>query len=337
MHPDDPAVAAQRIDAAAERPTLFVVVDTEEEFDWSAPFSRGNTCVTAMRHIGRVQEIFDRFEVVPTYVVSYPVAQQAAAADPLREFADSGRATIGAHLHPWVTPPFLETISNAHSYACNLDPALEAAKLTTLVGAVAQAFGRAPTIYKAGRYGLGVRSLAGLISHGITVDLSVMPHVSFAETKGPDFSGFDARPCWMAHGRLLEIPCTAGLIGAAGPTLGAWLHRLASARPWSAVRAPGLLARARIANRIVLSPEGNSIGEMTRLTRALLARGVRTFTMTFHSPSVVAGHTPYVRTRADLQIFLRKIERYCEFFFGEIGGFASTPQTFRASLLARSL
>jgi len=165
--------------------------------------------------------------------------------------------------------------------------------------------------------------------------VSVMPHVDFTATNGPDFSAFDARPVWMAHGRLLEIPCTAGLIGGAGPTLGALLHRLASARPWATMRAPGVLARARIANRIVLSPEGNTIGEMTRLTRALLARGIRTFTMTFHSPSVVAGHTPYVRTRADLQLFLRTIERYCEFFFGELSGLTSTPQAFRAGLLAR--
>jgi hypothetical protein len=335
MHPDDPAVAAQTIDLPADPPTLFVVVDTEEEFDWSAPFSRGNTCVTAMRQIGRAQTIFDRFKIVPTYVVSYPVAHQPSGAEPLREFADGGRATIGAHLHPWVTPPFVETISNAHSYACNLEPAVEGAKLQSLVEAVTHAFGSRPTVYKAGRYGLAARSLTSLIGHGINIDVSVMPHVDFTPAKGPDFSEFDARPRWMAHGRLLEIPCTAGLIGAAGPTLGAWLHRLASARPWSALRAPGVLARTRIANRIVLSPEGNSLGEMTRLTRALLARGVRTFTMTFHSPSVEAGHTPYVRTRADLQLFLRKIERYCEFFFGELGGMTSTPLAFRARMLAR--
>jgi hypothetical protein len=66
-----------------------------------------------------------------------------------------------------------------------------------------------------------------------------------------------------------------------------------------------------------------------------MTRGINTFTMTFHSPSVVAGCTPYVRTRPDLQLFLRKIERYCEFFFGELGGLTSTPQAFRASLLAR--
>ena len=113
------------------------------------------------------------------------------------------------------------------------------------------------------------------------------------------------------------------------------LHRVASSRPWSSLRALGVLARARVANRIVLSPEGNSLEEMKRLTRTLLGRGLRTFTMTFHSPSVEPGHTPYVRTSADLQEFLRRIERYCEFFFGELGGQTSTPQSFRSQLLAR--
>jgi hypothetical protein len=335
MHPNDPAVAAEPIDLPANKPTLFVVVDTEEEFDWSAPFSRGNTCVTAMRHVGRAQAIFDRFRVVPTYVVSYPVTRQAAGVEPLREVADGGRATIGAHLHPWVTPPHVETVSAAHSFACNLDPSVERAKLERLVEAVTEAFGSRPTVYKAGRYGVGARSLSSLICEGITVDVSVMPHVDFTPARGPDFSEFDARPRWMAHGRLLEIPCTVGLVGAVGPTLGALVHKLASMRPWAHMRLPGALARTRIANKIILSPETNSLGEMTRLTRALLARGVRTFTMTFHSPSLSPGHTPYVRTRADLELLLRKIERYCEFFFSELGGATSTPPAFRAQLLTR--
>jgi hypothetical protein len=190
-------------------------------------------------------------------------------------------------------------------------------------------------VYKAGGYGVGARSLESLIDLGITVDVSVMPHIDFSASRGPDFSRFDARPRWMAARRLLEIPCTAGVIGAAGAALGGALHRVAASRPWSALRAVGLLARARIANRIVLSPEGNSLSEMKRLTRALLGRGLRTFTMTFHSPSVEAGHTPYVRTRSDLQQFLQRIERYCEFFFGELGGLTSTPQAFRTQLLAR--
>jgi hypothetical protein len=335
MSPDDPTVSAQPIELDGALPTLFVVVDTEEEFDWSAPFSRGNTSVNAMRHIGRVQTIFDRFQISPTYVVSYPVCEQAAGAEPLREITAARRGSVGAHLHPWVTPPFVESVTSEHSYACNLEPSLETAKLQALIDAVSRAFGIPPTIYKAGRYGIGARSLASLIDLGITVDVSVMPHTDFSSSHGPDFSRFDARPRWMAGRRLLEIPCTAGVVGAAGASLGGVLRRIAASKPWSTFRAVGLLARARIANRIVLSPEGNSLDEMKRLTRALLARGLRTFTMTFHSPSVEAGHTPYVRTRSDLQQFLQRIERYCEFFFGELRGLSSTPQAFRTQLLAR--
>src|SRR5258706_6743894 len=86
-------------------PRLFVVVDTEEEFDWNAPYQRSNTQVTAMRHIGRAQRIFDRFGIKPVYVVDYPVAAQPDGYLPLLDILREGRCEIGAHLHPWVNPP----------------------------------------------------------------------------------------------------------------------------------------------------------------------------------------------------------------------------------------
>src|SRR5262245_22971602 len=158
MRPEDPAVSATPIDLpASERPTLFVVVDTEEEFDWSAPFSRQNTGVTAMRHIGRAQQLFDRFGIVPTYVIDYPVASKPEGSAPLAEFAASARATIGAHLHPWVTPPHDEDVSRRNSFAMNLPAELEAAKPTTMVETIERAFGARPQVYKAGRYGIAGR------------------------------------------------------------------------------------------------------------------------------------------------------------------------------------
>jgi hypothetical protein len=72
---------------------------------------------------------------------------------------------------------------------------------------------------------------------------------------------------------------------------------------------------------------------MIAITRALMRDGLRVFSLTFHSPSVEPGHTPYVRTEADLAVFLSCIERYFEFFFGELGGSASTPERFRRDLL----
>ena len=40
-------------------PALCTVVDTEEEFDWSAPFDRAHTAVSHMAAIHRVQDVFE--------------------------------------------------------------------------------------------------------------------------------------------------------------------------------------------------------------------------------------------------------------------------------------
>ena len=331
MRPDDPAVSATPIELPpSDPPTLFVVVDTEEEFDWSAPFSRESTAVTAMRHIDRAQQIFDRFGIVPTYVIDYPVASKPEGSSLLAEFASSGRATIGAHLHPWVTPPHDEEVSRPNSFAMNLPAQLETAKLRTMVESIEQVFGNRPQIYKAGRYGVAPRTLRSLHSMGFLVDTSVNPHMNYASEHGPDFRAFDARPYWLA-GDLLEIPCTTGFAGFAGTTLGPTLHAAALAAP-SQFRAVGVLARLGVTNRIMLSPEGSTLEEMKTLTRALVTGGLRTLTFSFHSPSVEPGHTPYVRSQADLGKFLQSIEQYFEFFFGELGGRTTTPLAFRAGL-----
>ena len=49
---------------------------------------------------------------------------------------------IGAHLHPWVNPPFVESVSNYNSYPGNLPGALERAKLHKLTSRIEQSFER---------------------------------------------------------------------------------------------------------------------------------------------------------------------------------------------------
>jgi hypothetical protein len=81
-------------------PALVAVVDTEEEFDWSAPFDRANTAVGHMAAIHRVQEVFDALGVVPSYLVSYSIVAQKAGYRHLDPYVAAGRAVIGAHLNP---------------------------------------------------------------------------------------------------------------------------------------------------------------------------------------------------------------------------------------------
>jgi hypothetical protein len=315
-------------------PALFVVVDTEEEFDWNAPYSRANTSVTAMFHIERAQKIFDRYGVKPTYVIDYPIATKPDGFAPLKQFMDDDRCSIGAHLHPWVNPPFDEDVIARNSFACNLSPALEEAKIAALGAAIRESFGIEPKSYKAGRYGLDAVSVETLETLGYEIDLSVNPHMDFTPLGGPSFKAFGAAPFFRSGARdgLFFLPCTMGFVGMAGER-GAELHALASRPALQPLKAVGILSRLGITNRIMLSPEGNTLSEMKSLARTLHGRGLRTFAMTFHSPSAAVGHTPYVRTEDDLVKFLDRIDGFCEFFFRNMNGVAGRPFEFRSSLV----
>jgi len=326
-------VGARYVPVAADAPaTLFVVVDTEEEFDWGAPFSRSSTTCRAMRSVHRVQEVLDRYGVRPTYVIDYPVATTPDGYEPLLDIQRDGRCAIGAHLHPWVNPPAEEPISGTNSFACNLAPALERDKMARLREAIGARFG-APRVYKAGRYGLGAASVASLRELGFDIDVSINPHWDYAVYGGPSFTAFDARPFWFGAGApLLEVPCTTGYVGWTG-SLAPPLHRVALTPALERLKAVGVLNRLGAASRIMLSPEGSTLAEMTRLTDTLLARGVRTLTMTFHSPSAAVGYTPYVRTQQDLDDFLGRIDGYLQHFFGRHQGTTNTIEAFRDQLV----
>jgi len=322
-----------RLDPALP-PILVVVVDTEEEFDWSAEPDRDATSVAALSRVGRVQELFDEYGIVPTYVVDYPVASRPQGYGPLKELADSGRAVIGAHLHPWVNPPFEEALSRRNMYPCNLGRELEARKLDALVERIGESFGTRPVVYKAGRYGVGPHTAALLRERGFAVDVSVCPPVDYSADGGPDFSNASCEPYWIAGGPpLLELPLSGAWVGWAGAARPA-LHRWATRPLPKSLKLPGVLSRLRAADRLMLSPEGFTSGEHVRLTQSLLRRGVRTFTWSFHSPSVLPGGTPYAGSEGEVERFLVSFRRYFDFFFGKLGGSTLSTTELRLRLEA---
>lgn len=308
-----------RAGAPDTAPELLVVIDTEEEFDWSRPFSRANVATRSIPAQAKAQTIFDRLGVVPTYAITYPVAADSVAAAFFRTLREEGRAEIGAHLHPWVNPPHREEVSRRNSYHCNLPPALERAKLETLTDAVAQAVGERPTIFKAGRYGFGASTARTLQALGYKVDCSLLPYHDLRGDGGPDFRRAPDQPYWLgAPGGLLEVPVTTGFFGLA-PSLGRampWVYD----RAWPArLRLPGLLSRTGLVTRSRLTPEGVSAHEQCRLAASLVRQGTRVLSLVYHSPSLEPGHTPYVRSDDDLARFLEAIERVLLYVRDELG------------------
>jgi len=309
-------------------PQLIVVIDTEEEFDWNAEPDANANRVSAMAHIDRAQEIFNEYGICPCYVIDYPVASQPQGYELLKQFAEQGQCEIGAHLHPWVNPPQEEAVTVSNMYPGNLPEALEREKLRVLSDTIQQNFGQAPIAYKAGRYGFGPNTTGILHELGFDIDLSVCPPLDSRGDGGPDYRRFDSHPFWFGgpDRPILEIPCTGGFIG--------WAHPMAIplfqvAQRLRRFKAPGILSRIGAVDRLMLSPEGFTPAEHIKLTRALYKQGVRTFTWSFHSPSVVPGNTSYVQNEAQLKAFLDSFRQFFDFFFNELGGQASSPTRIR--------
>lgn len=299
-------------------PTLTVVVDTEEEFDWNAPFDRAARSTANIQYQPLAQEIMDRYGVVPTYVVDYPVADTLEASAVLRRIAESGRCEIGAHLHPWVSPPYEEPVDEYHSYPGNLPPHLEREKLARLAERIEGAFGVRPTIYKAGRYGIGPATFDILGELGFYIDTSVVPHTDFSNQGGPDFTGFPTRP-FRAQANLLALPLSVHFVGALA-SAGSPLYPQLVGGLARQLRAPGVAARLGLLERLRLTPEGNSLDDMIRQTQAALARDERYFMLTYHSSSLLPGATSYVRNEADRNAFLATLEGYLSFFMDACRG-----------------
>src|SRR6185437_14797095 len=207
------ATPADRVELP-DTPLVVTTVDAEEAFDWSRPLSRDSRDVSSMREQFRAHRIFERYGIVPTYLVTYPVMTQEDGFLPLQELAASQSCVIGTQLHPWVTPPFEEQVSPFNSFAGNLPRRLEFEKLKILTEAIQDRFAMAPTVYRAGRYGIGPNTAGVLLELGYRVDTSIVPEQNYGHEGGPDFLGASVAPYWLDRSaRLLELPLTSGYIG----------------------------------------------------------------------------------------------------------------------------
>ncbi len=275
---------------------FLLTVDTEEEFDWTKPLRASGHTVDTVGWITKFQEFCGGFGVVPVYLIDYPIATSPLAAEVLREPLAQGKAEIGVQLHPWVNPPHEEEVNQHNSFAGNLPYELERAKFMELHDTIERNFGVKPLIYRAGRYGTGPNTAAILKEAGIAIDTSVRSRFDYSGWGGPDYSHLGLRPWWVDEARtLMELPLTSVFAGGMrqwGQKLFPKMSRMG--------RMQGLMARLRLLDRIPLTPEGVTIAEALRAVDLAVAAQLPVVVLSFHSPSLSPGYTPYVRTPQDL-------------------------------------
>jgi hypothetical protein len=308
------------IDRPAAPPDGVLVVvslDTEED-NWHR--ATHDVTVDNIYELPKLAAFFERLGVRPTYFTAYRVATDPRAADVMREVGNGGRAEIAAHLHPWNTPPVAEASIPRNSMLSNLPAELQLAKVQRLTAVLEDTFDLRPTAFRAGRYGFGRETVAALLRCGYRTDSSVSPFISLRGVDdGPTFVGAPMVPYRLApdrdvrepapDGKLVEIPLSYGFNR--GP-FGFWdpARRLLEAVPCRWLHLAGLAARVGLVQRLVLCPELASVADMLTLSRRLLEHGVRHLHLSWHSPSLKPGLSPFAPTAADVKRLYDSVEAY---------------------------
>jgi hypothetical protein len=293
-----------------------ISVDTEED-SWEPATS--NSTTQNIREIPRLQRLFERLGARTTLFVSYQVASDKTAAAIIREAVASPSVEVGAHLHPWNTPP-VEGREERCSMLWQYPPDSQAKKIARLKQILRENVGVEATAFRAGRFGAGIATLGALEQAGFRVDSSVTPLLSWREYGGPSFFRAPLRVyrpsatdmcAPTSDGKLVEVPLTVGFTRFAQShwkTLAQSLYSPFGQR----MHLPGLVNRALDLRRVILSPETDTVSDMLVASRRVIEEGGRHLHMYFHSNSLVPGLTPFVRTTKDLEVMYSSIERYIE-------------------------
>jgi len=291
---------------------LIVSIDVEEDMpNWEIEAA---TTIRNLEGISRLQGLFDKYGIRPTYLLNYPYACSEDAVNYFKSIND--RCEIGTHMHSWNTPPLMEGEEAIIDYQSNLPYEKQAAKIKTVTDKLTEAFGTPPTSFRAGKFGFNDETRDILIELGYIVDTSISPMVSWQKQNGPSFLHYRARPFWMSSSgkRLLEVPVSIGL----NRNLPELLHKVYLRIP-KITKIRGLLSKdyLNFLDLVWLYPALFSEKEMMALVDVMMKKSMNVFNMFFHSSEIKTGESIYTKTEEDLKKYLERLDIFFNYTINE--------------------
>ncbi len=287
---------------------LVITIDVEEEGLFSGSYPRAGSGVANIAELQRLEFIPREFGFPLTLLVTYPMAQDPTARQTLISWHKEHEAEIGAHLHPWNTPPFGDLPYPEPIPTANLPLALLEAKLRSLVDRLTETFPQPPRSFRMGRFDWSSGLLNLLPRIGLKVDSSMVP----LTIKGAGFQNFlaPADPFWLdvpasSGAPVLEAPVTMVPVWAGSARA---LHRIAALLPGKVGEA--LLSRYRFVGAAGIHPAWFPLFSMRLAASLHRRRGGRVLTLFLHSSELLPGGSPDFPDDAAVDRMVQKLRDF---------------------------
>ncbi len=288
---------------------LVISVDVEEEGLFCGQYHRKPLGVKNVAHLRRIECVSKEFGFPFTLLAAYPVACDRSCQDVLLFWRNELGAEIGAHLHPWNTPPF-EDLAYPEPIPSDLFPMpLLSAKLESLIAALHDNLQVVPTAFRMGRFNFGAQVRSLLPRYGFRVDSSIVA-LRLADG-GPDQFLPPSDPFWLRYNQeyppVLEAPVTMVPISQRSSRI---VDHLAHVLPRQ--EANLILRGFRIAAVLSINPAWHPLAAMKLAAHLHRRRGGQVLHMFLHSSELAPGATPQYPSEAAARRLVRKIRAFLD-------------------------
>ena len=308
---------------------VLVTIDVEEEGLFSGRYQSSNATVVNVLELSLLDPVFRGLDIRPTLLLTYQVAKYKPYHDHLLKLCEHWKGEIGAHLHPWNTPPH-KKLQYRHPIPSQLYPKeILEAKLEALLTALA-VMGVTARSFRMGRFNLAQKMFSILERSGIEVDSSIVP--TRKQYGGPEYLFAPADPYFPdpknpsipGNSSILEIPVT---IIPVIPNLHRMLDRLSSTFPRSVTLMSWI---SKNLGSIPAQPMMAPLSVLKTAVRMHHSRGGRVVTLYFHSSELLPGGCPEHRTKKDVDRFILKIGDFLSWLRNDLGAVSMTLTDFSA-------
>ncbi len=319
---------------------VVITLDTEADNVW-----KGDVEVTTenLNYLDRFQALCNRYGLKPTYLCTTEIAE-APQFERLAAYQADGVAEVGAHLHPWTTPPLRDDPKQPPRkyFPSELPDEEFRAKMENLTDAIESRTSVRPTSYRAGRFGFKSSHVGILLDMGYTVDCSVTPLATWqyqrgAEEPGPDFRRAPAHPyfldphdvCRAGDSALLEVPVT---IVCANDGRLKMLRKLIKREDTRVFRGPCKLLGVKV--EWFRPFPYMTVERLKAVYRLAVERRLGVADLMFHSSELMPGGSPYYPTAESIEELYMRLDALFA-FVTENGGKGTTLSDLTASVTSR--
>jgi hypothetical protein len=287
---------------------LAISIDVEEEGLFSGEYARTPPGVSNVAQLKRLEFIPREFGIPLTLLVTYQVARDPEAREVLKYWRDRYGTEIGAHLHPWNTPPFIDLPEPEPVRSEKIPLPILREKLANLLSTIKGGLGVEPRAFRMGRFDWGPKILSLLLEMGLKVDTSMVPLTQ--KVGGPDYflapndpfrlEGRDA-----SAGTLVEVPLTMVPVW---PPAARLIYRLSTAFPGD--RGKRLRSWFPYVLATGIHPVWFPLPSMRLAVKLHRGRGGRVLNMFLHSTELAPGGNPQFPTEAAVTRLVQKIRTF---------------------------